>query len=147
MANTTASKIRDFMTRNPKVKPLAVAEKFNVKPTYVYVLRSLMKKKLQVAKAAEAVSALHDPAPGVNIDLAHAGEQKKEPDMVNNPPHYTNGGVETISFIEAKGLDYHLGNVVKYVTRSGKKGNEIEDLKKARWYLERAISVRENTTA
>jgi hypothetical protein len=64
--------------------------------------------------------------------------------MVNNPPHYTNGGVETINFIEAKGLDYHLGNVVKYITRAGKKDDELQDLKKARWYLERAIAVREN---
>jgi hypothetical protein len=80
---------------------------------------------------------------GVNIDLVHTGEQNK-PDMVNNPPHYTNGGVETISFIEAKGLDYHLGNVVKYITRAGKKDDELQDLKKARWYLERAIAVREN---
>ena len=65
-------------------------------------------------------------------------------DLVNSPSHYTVGGVETIRFIEAKQLDYHLGNVVKYVTRANYKGEELQDLKKARWYLERAISVREN---
>jgi hypothetical protein len=86
---------------------------------------------------------MSDDFSGVNIDLVHTGEQNK-PDMVNKPPHYTNGGVETISFIEAKGLDYHLGNVVKYITRAGKKDDELQDLKKARWYLERAIAVREN---
>ena len=61
------------------------------------------------------------------------------PDPVNHPPHYKTGGVETIDFIEAKELGYHLGNVIKYVSRAKHKGNELEDLKKAQWYLERAI--------
>lgn len=61
-------------------------------------------------------------------------------DLINQPPHYTKGGIETIDFIEAKDLNYNLGNVVKYVSRSGLKGTRIEDLKKAKWYLEREIS-------
>lgn len=61
------------------------------------------------------------------------------PDPVNHPPHYKTGGIETIDFIEAKDLGYHLGNVIKYVSRAKHKGNELEDLKKAQWYLERAI--------
>lgn len=60
-------------------------------------------------------------------------------DPVNRPAHYTVGGIETIDYIEAKQLNYHLGNVVKYVSRAGKKGVALEDLKKARWYLEREI--------
>jgi hypothetical protein len=60
-------------------------------------------------------------------------------DMVNHPPHYKAGGIETIDFIEAKTLGYHLGNVVKYVSRADHKGNKLEDLKKAQWYLARAI--------
>jgi len=60
-------------------------------------------------------------------------------DMVNHPPHYKAGGVETIDFIEAKELGYHLGNVIKYVSRADHKGNKLEDLKKAQWYLARAI--------
>jgi len=60
-------------------------------------------------------------------------------DNVNHPPHYKTGGIETIDFIEAKELGYHLGNVIKYVSRAKHKGNELEDLKKAQWYLERAI--------
>lgn len=60
-------------------------------------------------------------------------------DPVNHPAHYTAGGIETIDYIEAKGLNYHLGNVVKYVSRAGKKGVALEDLKKAKWYLEREI--------
>lgn len=69
-------------------------------------------------------------------------EQHKS-DMVNRPPHYTAGGIETIDYIEAKGLNYHLGNVVKYVSRAGLKGSTLEDLKKAKWYLEREINNRE----
>ena len=60
-------------------------------------------------------------------------------DNVNHPLHYKTGGIETIDFIEAKDLGYHLGNVIKYVTRAKHKGNELEDLKKAQWYIERAI--------
>lgn len=62
-------------------------------------------------------------------------------DSVNRPSHYVVGGIETIDFIEAKGLDYYLGNVVKYISRAGLKykATELEDLKKARWYLDRKI--------
>ena len=66
-----------------------------------------------------------------------------EPDPVNHPPHYTVGGIETIDFIEAKQLPYHLGNVIKYVTRAQHKGSELADLKKAAWYLNRHIEQRE----
>ena len=63
------------------------------------------------------------------------------PDPVNHPKHYTAGGIETIDFIEAKKLGYNLGNVVKYITRSGLKGNQLEDLRKAQWYLSREIAT------
>jgi hypothetical protein len=63
-------------------------------------------------------------------------------DVVNHPDHYTDGGIETIDFIEAKNLPYHLGNAVKYISRAGKKDPEktVEDLKKAVWYINRYIS-------
>ena len=62
-------------------------------------------------------------------------------DVVNSPAHYTSGGIETIDFIEAKELDYCLGNCVKYISRAGKKSEKkLEDLNKAMWYLKRAIS-------
>lgn len=60
-------------------------------------------------------------------------------DNVTNPAHYTDGGIETIDFIEAKKLSYQLGNAVKYISRAGKKSNKVEDLKKAIWYIEREI--------
>lgn len=64
-------------------------------------------------------------------------------DNVNHPPHYKKGGIENIDVIEAYELGFHLGNVIKYVLRSKYKGREIEDLKKARWYLERYIKNHE----
>jgi transposase len=65
-------------------------------------------------------------------------------DAVNHPPHYTAGGIETIDFIEAKDFNYRLGNVIKYVSRAGKKvdGDPITDLEKAKWYLDREIATR-----
>lgn len=63
-------------------------------------------------------------------------------DTVNHPTHYTLGGIEVIDAIEAWSLGFHLGNTVKYVARAGKKDptREVEDLEKARWYLDRAIA-------
>lgn len=61
-------------------------------------------------------------------------------DQVNQPTHYTKGEFEVISVIEDWELGFHLGNVVKYVARSSHKGNQLEDLKKARWYLDRMIT-------
>lgn len=71
-------------------------------------------------------------------------DEQPAPDMVNAPAHYTVGGIETIDFIEAKGLGYHLGNVIKYVVRCDHKGKPIEDLEKAKWYIERAIELRKS---
>ena len=62
-------------------------------------------------------------------------------DPVNHPAHYKAGGIETIDFIEAKQLNYNLGNVVKYITRADFKGNRKQDLEKALWYLKREIGV------
>lgn len=64
-----------------------------------------------------------------------------ENDNVNHPAHYTDGKIEVIDFIEDKKLNFHRANVIKYVTRAGKKdpAKEIEDLEKAEWYLRREI--------
>jgi len=63
-------------------------------------------------------------------------------DPVNSPAHYTSSGIETIDAIEAWGLGFNLGNCVKYVSRAGKKdpAKFIEDLEKARFYLDREIT-------
>lgn len=65
-------------------------------------------------------------------------------EAVNNPSHYGgNTTYEAIKVIEAHNLGFHLGNVVKYVLRAGKKSNELEDLKKAMWYLSKKIDLLE----
>jgi len=75
--------------------------------------------------------------------LAELELVEKKLDLVNHPPHYKTGGVETIDFIEAKDLNYRLGNVVKYVSRAGKKNSDpVQDLEKALWYLQREIAAR-----
>ena len=60
---------------------------------------------------------------------------------VDHPEYYNTGKIEVIDFIEDKQLGFHLGNVVKYVARAGRKdpSKTIEDLEKARWYLDREI--------
>jgi len=64
-------------------------------------------------------------------------------DPVNHPPHYRDGGIEVIDFIESKDLNYRLGNVIKYVSRAGKKDSDpVQDLEKAAWYLQREIVTR-----
>lgn len=65
---------------------------------------------------------------------------KLKEDVINHPSHYTRGKIEVIDFIEDQQLPYHLGNVIKYIARAGYKGDKLEDLKKARWYLDRYIN-------
>jgi hypothetical protein len=68
-------------------------------------------------------------------------------EMVNHPSHYNDGKIEVIDFIEDKHLNFHRGNAVKYIARAGKKdkSKEVEDLKKAQWYIEREIKRVEAT--
>jgi hypothetical protein len=68
-------------------------------------------------------------------------------DAVNHPSHYTAGKVECIDAIEAAlGVDglraFCRGNAIKYLWRAGAKGDLVEDLRKARWYLDREIASR-----
>ena len=64
-------------------------------------------------------------------------------DNVNHPSHYTQGNIEVIDYIEDKKFGYHLGNVIKYISRAGlkDKSSEVEDLRKAQWYLNRYIEM------
>ena len=57
---------------------------------------------------------------------------------VNHPSHY-NQGIEPIDVIESWDLNFSLGNAIKYILRAPYKNNELEDLEKAKWYLEREI--------
>jgi hypothetical protein len=61
---------------------------------------------------------------------------------VNHPSHYNIGKIEVIDAIEAWELNFSLGNAVKYIARADHKGKPIEDLEKARWYIDREIERR-----
>jgi hypothetical protein len=63
-------------------------------------------------------------------------------DLVNHPKHYTShpSGVECIQVTEHMG--FNLGNAMKYIWRADEKGNAVEDLRKAVWYINREISKR-----
>lgn len=68
------------------------------------------------------------------------------PDMVNHPPHYTAGAVECIDAIRAALGDdglvaYCRGNAIKYLWRTGKKGDAVQDMEKAVWYITKAVEV------
>ena len=66
-------------------------------------------------------------------------------EKVDHPDHYNVGKIEVIDAIEDWGLDFCLGNVVKYISRAGHKDSNkvVEDLKKAAWYLQRKIDFLE----
>ena len=71
--------------------------------------------------------------------------EKKMADQVKHPSHYNQGKIEVLEFIEDQKLNFHLGNVVKYICRAGKKtaGTAIQDLQKSRFYLNREIHLLE----
>jgi hypothetical protein len=149
---TNTVKALQYIKNNPNAKAKEVSKATGVPISGVYQAVYLQKKKAKsVPKTAIA--------PKAGWKLASVSTSKKSvfqkpstlapnavmsmalhADMVNHPPHYKAGGIETIDFIEAKNLGYNLGNVVKYVSRADLKGNKVEDLQKARWYLDRAIA-------
>lgn len=120
-----AKKVIAYIQANPSASYAVVAKKFKMSPSYVYKLR--INTKLD--------KALKDG----RLPLTKSSTKREAVDKVNHPPHYKVGGIETIDFIEAKSLNYNLGNVVKYLTRADYKGNKLEDLQKAQWYLAREL--------
>ena len=149
---TNGAKVMRYVQKNPNAKAKEVSKATGVSVSGVYQVVHNHKKKVK----GVPMTAI---APKSNWKLASVSTSKKSvfqkpstlapnaamsmalhTDMVNHPPHYKAGGIETIDFIEAKNLGYNLGNVVKYVSRADLKGNKVEDLQKARWYLDRAIA-------
>ena len=113
-------KIREALANNPDHTNARIAKRVGATVQYVANIRAQM----ELWQPPEPL-----PMPEV---VAH--------DNVNSPMHYKQGGIETIDFIEAKELNYHLGNVVKYIARADHKNDRYEDLLKARWYLNREIA-------
>lgn len=123
-------KVIRYIKKNPNAKAKEVSQATGVSVSGVYQI---------VHKAKAAATKASKPMKVIAISTSNKPLMTKA-DMVNHPPHYKAGGIETIDFIEAKNLGYHLGNVVKYVSRADLKGAKLEDLQKAKWYLDRAIS-------
>ena len=106
------------------------------------VLRNY-KNKTKKSKIVKAVEEMKQVLDVIEVRRPKHRLQATETDLVNHPPHYKAGGFETIDFIEAKDLNYRLGNVIKYVSRAGKKNSDpVQDLEKAAWYLQREITAR-----
>jgi hypothetical protein len=144
--------VRNLLSANPKIKTEEVMEKLKTSKTYTYVLMSKARrlnkeqsapngKLLYRLTGTQAMLAQKMGVPVEDYAKLHGEVVGVAPDPVNHPAHYTSGGIETIDFIEAKRLGYNLGNVVKYITRSDHKGNKLEDLRKAQWYLSREIAT------
>ena len=73
---------------------------------------------------------------GVMTGIAHHKENVLKPDMVNKPPHYKDAsGIECKEITCHRKMPFSLGNAIKYLYRAGSKGDLLEDLKKAEWYL------------
>jgi len=113
------------------------------------IIHLLIAKGLDVESAVSNVVASVEGGVVINEKIDHpqhyGSEAKKRrygmSEAVDHPAHYGGGDnpYEAIKVIEAWGLGFCLGNVVKYVSRAGKKGDSVEDLKKAAWYLQREI--------
>ena len=155
---TKTEKIRRALLKYPKLKAKVVAERLGVTVQDIYDTRYQMKKQnkangyapLEMIEGVEVggltlTKNKEDTYRWVRNDaLEEAKEQgftTEVKEEVNHPPHYTVGGIETIDFIEAKQLNFNLGNVVKYLSRAGEKDSDpLQDLQKARWYLNREIA-------
>ena len=141
-----SQKLNNYLLENPTAKAGAVAKLFKVTIQTVYQRKAKLKsaapksnwKLASVSTSKKSVFKHQKPltlAPNAVASIALYAD-----DMVNHPPHYKTGGIETIDFIEAKNLGYNLGNVVKYISRADHKDDKLENLKKAQWYLNRAVS-------
>ncbi len=138
-------KILSYMTYHPDATTEQIASKFNITKQYVYVMRHKIRKMANTLTPKTAITPIVKPAIvekhfGIDIDKVHDPVNEPQPDPVNHPWHYKVGGIETIDFIEAKGLNYNLGNAIKYITRADHKGSKAQDLAKAIWYLRREIT-------
>ena len=146
---TNSTKVLRYIRKNPKAKASEVAKAVGVSINSVYQCTYNAKKKAKSLPMTALAPVNRVPpkrgklrmqsVPLTEIRDGQVRLVKALTDNVNHPPHYKAGGIETIDFIEAKSLNYNLGNVVKYITRADHKGNKLEDLQKAQWYLNREI--------
>jgi hypothetical protein len=140
--DSRAAKMREYFIKNPTTTVSAVAKKFKTTYQIAYMTKKTMEKR--VSDLAYEISKGRREQRWKTLELLGSDTpitmEEPKADPVNHPAHYKVGGIETIDFIEAKGLTYHLGNAVKYISRADHKGNRKQDLEKAKWYIDRAIA-------
>ena len=153
-----SEKIRRFLLANPNAKAKYVAEQLGAKVSLVYAIKYKKKAPSPAVPKAKPVDidAVHKNGKSntfsVTVDVPEAVQKELwsplaiatsnvsvKPDMVNHPPHYKEGGIETIDFIQAKltreeFIGYLKGNALKYASRMGKKGDADVDAGKMAWY-------------
>lgn len=149
-----SAKIRELLLQN--VPDDEINKRLGIKTTLVSVVKSKMRrngllpfstKNKPLPKSIKKWKNVEVKPSTEHIQAHNARVLEKiraintKPDMVNDPPHYEVGGIKTIDFIESKKLNYRLGNVIKYVTRAQFKGDMLQDLEKAQWYLNREIQM------
>jgi hypothetical protein len=141
---TNTAKVLKYLSKHPNEKPSVIAKATGVSLQAVYQVKHNRKKEMALTMSASPAVLLQFPVKKrgrpAKSSVVKSSPTAETKDNVNSPTHYTTGGIETIDYIEAKSLNYNLGNVVKYVSRSDFKGRKLEDLKKAQWYLSREIS-------
>jgi hypothetical protein len=152
---TLTEKARRYYEKFPDAKHAEVASATGIDIKHLYVIKNKLKAtgRLPITPAVPLTTITTDksfkalleevrikPINKIRMEAPERMTVSATPDLVNQPPHYTAGGIETIDFIEAKKLNYNLGNVIKYLTRADHKGNKLEDLRKAQWYLTREIN-------
>ena len=148
--NSKSAQVRRYILEHPEAKTSDVTKKFGVDAQIVYNVRYRMRRLTGVmaekfAKKTRAVAPTNTasvtisvpPTPELPIQMV---------DMVNSPPHYKHGGIETIDFIKAKLTKeeyrgYLKGNVLKYASRAGHKGSATEDAGKMAWYAQRLAEL------
>jgi hypothetical protein len=165
--------IANMLQNGQRPNTKALAAQFKCTDKYVYMLTAQARKLTGIAKtivpnvvtknprhsgsqlsrAVELKRAMREReqiiyAPPANMAVAPMPITMEEPkaDMVNHPPHYTAGGIETIDFIQAKLTPeefrgYLRGNILKYSSRAGLKGDADEDLSKMVWYANKLKSL------
>jgi hypothetical protein len=142
---TNKEKVINYIKEHPFAKPKQIAKELSIPVNTVYQAKYSTQKDQALTMSASPAVLLKYPSerekylPKREKLRLHQHPLLATADNVNHPPHYKTGGIETIDFIEAKSLNYNLGNVVKYITRADHKGNKLEDLKKAQWYLNREV--------
>ena len=141
MEQSKAAAIRAYMKQHPKAKVKDVATATGSTLANVYATLAYDKKTKKGIPRVPRKSAKVAANKWKTLAIITSNDTVNSPDNGNHPAHYKVGGIETIDFIEAKKLGYNLGNVVKYITRADHKGNKLEDLRKAQWYLTREISM------